>query len=144
MPGELELAEFIAKILFKLVGMKKGRTKEQKKAVAKYLSGIADTLSQFRPAFEQKDLAKMNTLACQTSELAKRFEEVAKGALSAEDVKIFIRRLTVAANDKALLSEVSEDERQGTGKVNIRLTEIAQIEGIFRGLSMTLEAMAIR
>jgi hypothetical protein len=134
MAGELSLVKFAADTLFKVFGLKT----EERKDIAAYLATIADTLSEFGPAYREKDREKMFTLASQTQTFAQQFAAAAKGVLSSHDTQEFVGKLTAAANDKAVLAAGSEQNQQQ------RLDEIAQVAGVFRGVSIGLKATANR
>ncbi|MGO9167414.1 MAG: hypothetical protein ACLP56_11130, partial [Candidatus Sulfotelmatobacter sp.] len=125
MAGELSMVKFAADILFKVFGLKT----QQRVAIAEFLAKIADTLSDFGPAFRNNDHEKMVTLASQTEALAQQFVAVTKGVLSKENIDEFVGRLAAAANDKMVLAAGSEQNQQQ------RLDEIAQVAGMFRGVS---------
>jgi hypothetical protein len=59
--------------------------------------------------------------------------------LDEKDIDVFAENLMAAANDKVFLMKPSTDEQQQQ-----KLDEIAQIAGLFRGVSISLEAMANR
>jgi hypothetical protein len=136
--GELALAKFVSDFIFKLFGLKT----EQKLAVATYLGKIADILSKFGPAFRQNDRNEMNELIGETRTIAEKFEEVAKGTLPTEDIKKLSQGLTSATISKEILGSGPRDNPLPQDEVNKRLAEIADIAGLFRGLSINIEAMA--
>jgi hypothetical protein len=134
MPLELSIVKFTADTLFKVFGLET----QKKQDVAKYLAEIADTLLKFGPAFRKDDHDEMVTLAAQTQSLAQKFVVVTAGVLSPEDVKNFVPRLTAAANGKMILAAGSEQNQQQ------KLDEIAELAGMFRGVSISLRATANR
>jgi hypothetical protein len=134
MAGELGVAKFAADTLLKLFGLREQR----KQDVAELFAEIADTLSQFGPAFRAGNHEQLIRLSAATEVLAAKLPDVTKGILSAEDVKKYAQKLAEASQDKATLAQGATPGQQSM------LDNISRAAGVFLGLSMSLKATANR
>ena len=139
MSVELPLIEFAVKLVDKVSSHWFDLRQQQKTDTAEYLGSIADVLLKFGPAYRQRDTDTMNTLLGETHTLATRFgAEV--GNLPKEDIDNFVNKLSDAFNSKDSLARISNSENVDKEAEARALADIAQIAGLFRGVSLTLKA----